>query len=456
MAEGERSAKEREAARRAREAARRGRGGPLDQEDRDPPAAPESEPGWLADDDADLQPVQDGLQPGAQAAFHEGSDAATGPDGLGERPSGTRRISHLEQRSRRPHTPRPARRHPAQGRRRHSWRGRIGALIAVIVAGALIWFLVELFQPFGTSPHGSVAVVIPPHAGAKQIGTILQRAGVIPHGFLFDVRATLSDERGDLRSGTYHLQQDMSYSAVLAALTKAPKAAPTSELTISEGHTRQHVAALLRRQKIHGSYLAASRHSPLLDPHKYGAPRRVPSLEGFLFPDTFTLVAPVKASAIVADQLKDFKRRFAGVNLGYARSKHLTPYDVLTVASLVEAEAASAKARPLIASVIYNRLADHMMLQFDTTTQYATGNFTKPLTVSQLKSNSPYNTHTHFGLPPTPINSPGLASIEAAAHPARTHYLYFFAKPCSNQSVFATSYAQFQHLLAVDRRAHCR
>ena len=75
--------------------------------------------------------------------------------------------------------------------------------------------------------------------------------------------------------------------------------------------------------------------------------------------------------------------------------------------------------------------------------------------MSQLKSNSPYNTHTHFGLPPTPIDSPGLASIAAAAHPARTPYLYFFAKPCSNQTVFATSYAQFQHLLAVDRRPHC-
>ena len=163
----------------------------------------------------------------------------------------------------------------------------------------------------------------------------------------------------------------------------------------------------------------------------------------------------MKVSALVADQLKDFKRRFAKVNLSYARSKHLSPYDVLMVASLIEAEAASQKARPLIASVIYNRLADHMMLQFDSTTQYATGNFTRPLTVSQLNSNSPYNTHTHFGLPPTPINSPGLASIEAAAHPARTHYLYFFAKPCTNQTVFATSYAQFQHLLAVDRRPHC-
>ena len=456
----DRSAEEREAARREREA-RRQRAGVFNEPDSDPlpPTAPEPDPelpvDWGDDADHDLHHDDDD-DDDEQFGFHDGNDAGLGAAATGERPSGTRRISHMEQRSRRPHKPRPVRRRPAPGGRRHSWAGRIGALIAVILAGAFIWFLVELFQPLGTSPHGRVTVVIPPHSSAKEIGALLQRDGVISHSVFFELRATLDGERSKLRSGTYHLQQDMSYGAVLSALTKAPRAAPTTQLTISEGHTRHYVAALLRKQKIRGNYMAATRRSPLLDPHKYGAPRSVPSLEGFLFPDTFTLVAPAKVSALVSDQLRDFKRRFAGVNLSYARSKHLTPYDVLTVASLIQAEAASQKARPLIASVIYNRLADHMMLQFDTTTQYATGNFTKPLTVSQLRSKSPYNTHTHFGLPPTPINSPGLASIEAAAHPARTHDLYFFAKPCSNQTVFATSYAQFQHLLAVDRRPHCK
>lgn len=447
MADGERTPEEREAARRQREAARRARTGVFnEQEDVDSVTLAHAEP-----EDED-QGEDEG-----EISFDQPDDGWLAGEAAEERPSGTKRISRLEQRSIRPRKPVPVRRRPAAPRRRrHSWRGRIGSLIALILAGALIWFLVELFQPLGTSPHGQVTVIIPAHSSTKQIGALLQRDGVIAHGFFFELRAALSGERGDLRSGTYHLQQDMSYASVLSALTKAPKAAPTTQLTISEGHTRQYVSALLRKQKIKGNYLAATRHSPLLDPRTYGAPRKVPSLEGFLFPDTFTLVTPVKMSALVADQLKDFKRRFARVNLSYVRSKHLTPYHVLTVASLIEAEAASDKARPLIASVIYNRLADHMMLQFDSTTQYATGNFTRPLTVSQLKSNSPYNTHTHFGLPPTPINSPGLASIQAAAHPARTHYLYFFAKPCSNQTVFASSYAQFQHLLAVDRRPHCK
>jgi UPF0755 protein len=454
----DRSAEEREAARREREAARARRPGVFEQQDPAAPAAAPAQNDLPQDgdhnhgdhDDGDLHQLDDDGADG----FHEGDDADLG-EAPGETPVGTRRISRLEQRSLRPHQHRTVRRRPPHSRRRGRWRGRLAALIALILAGALIWFLIELFQPLGTSPHGNVTVVIPPKSSTKEIGALLQREGVIPRGLFFELRATLGGDRGDLRSGTYHLQQGMSYASVLSVLAKPPHAAPTTELTISEGHTRAYVNALLRKQKIKGNYLAATRHSRLLNPHAYGAPRRVPSLEGFLFPDTFTLVKPAKVSALVADQLKDFKRRFAGVNLGYARSKHLSPYDVLTVGSLIEAEAASEKARPLIASVIYNRLADHMMLQFDTTTQYATGNFTKPLTVSQLKSKSPYNTHTHFGLPPTPINSPGLASIEAAAHPARTHYLYFFAKPCSNQTVFATSYAQFQHLLAVDRRPHC-
>jgi UPF0755 protein len=469
MADSERSAEEREAARLEREAARRAQSGVFNQPEGDPALVadqPQPDAGhapfvdWSEgdgdghDDAGDGHDDADHVHEDDEAGFHEGDEAGPGA-ATGEAPSGTRRISRMDQRSIRPHKARTVRRRPPHSRRRGRWRGRIAALIALILAGALIWFLVELFQPLGTSPHGNVTVVIPPKSSTKEIGALLQREGVIARGFFFELRATLGGERGDLRSGTYHLQRGMSYASVLDALSKAPKAAPTTQLTIAEGHTRAYVAALLHKQKIKGNYLAATRHSRLVNPHTYGAPRSVPSLEGFLFPDTFTLVKPVKASALVADQLKDFKRRFGGVNLGYARSKHLSPYDVLTVASLIEAEAASEKARPLIASVIYNRLADHMMLQFDTTTQYATGNYTRPLTVSQLKSKSPYNTHTHFGLPPTPIDSPGLASIEAAAHPAHTRDLYFFAKPCSNQTVFATSYAQFQHLLAVDRRPHC-
>ena len=143
------------------------------------------------------------------------------------------------------------------------------------------------------------------------------------------------------------------------------------------------------------------------------------------------------------------------MQLSQAHRLHLSGYDVITIASLIEAESASPGDDRLVSSVIDNRLRDHMMLQLDSTARYATGNFTKALTVTQLASRSPYNTHTHFGLPPGPINSPGLTALNAAAHPASSHYLYFFSKPCTNKTVFASSYAQFQLLLVRDRRLHC-
>jgi UPF0755 protein len=338
----------------------------------------------------------------------------------------------------------PPRRRPAHPPRRHSWPGRILALLLLVVAAALIWFLVELFQPFHGSPHGRVTVTIPAHSTASQVGDELARAGVVPSGFFFELRATLAGDRGDLRAGTYRLQLGMSYGAALKVLTTPPPAAKVTNVTIIEGRTRAQINDLLRGEGVSGSYFVATRRSPLINFAAYGAPRRTPDLEGFLFPDTYQLVEPISIQKLVNDQLRTFRQQFATVNLGYARSKHLTPYDVLVIASLVQAEAATTHDEPLVASVIYNRLALGMPLQLDSTTRYATGNYTKPLTQSQLNSRSPYNTRNHKGLPPTPIDNPGLSAIEAAAHPARTNFLYFVAKVCGNgSSAFESNYNQF-------------
>jgi UPF0755 protein len=148
---------------------------------------------------------------------------------------------------------------------------------------------------------------------------------------------------------------------------------------------------------------------------------------------------------LVAKQLQAFRQNIAKVDMRYARKKNLTVFDVVTIASMVEREASLPRERPLIASVVYNRLHDHMPLGIDATLRYALSDWTHPLTVSQLNSPSPYNTRKHLGLPPGPIGNPGLASLEAAAHPARTRFLYYVVKPCGNgEQVFSSSYAQFQ------------
>jgi cell division protein YceG involved in septum cleavage len=222
-----------------------------------------------------------------------------------------------------------------------------------------------------------------------------------------------------------------------------PVAVRTVTLTIPEGYTRSHTAEIAKQEGLRGSYEKASVHSKYIDPAKYGG-KDAKDLEGFLFPDTFELVKHAKAADLVQLQLEDFKRRIAGVSMSYARSKNLTVYDVVTIASMIEHEAGLESQRKLVAAVIYNRLHDGMPLGIDATTRFATGNYTRPLTESELAIESPYNTRTHAGLPPGPIDSPGLASIEAAARPAKADYLYYVAEPgACNKLAFSSTEAEF-------------
>jgi UPF0755 protein len=210
--------------------------------------------------------------------------------------------------------------------------------------------------------------------------------------------------------------------------TPPPVVLKTTTLTIPEGYSRAQTARVAREAGLRGSYMKASQGH-----------------EGFLFPDTFELEKGAPASDLVRLQLEDFKRRVAGVDMAYARSKNLTTRDVVTIASMVEREAQLEKERPLIAAVIYNRLHEGMPLGIDATIRFATGNYDRPLTESELAVESPYNTRTNAGLPPGPIGSPGLASIEAAAHPAKVDYLYYVVKPGTcGEDAFSSSAAEFE------------
>ena len=195
---------------------------------------------------------------------------------------------------------------------------------------------------------------------------------------------------------------------------------------------------------------------PLLSARTYlraSGPRRIPGfgpkrrkLEGFLFPATYDFLANTTSAQLLRAQLQAFQRNWRSVNLSYARSKNLTPYDVLIIASLVEKEALAPDERPKIARVIYNRLKAHMNLGIDATTRYGLHvPATKSLTESELNSNNPYNTRNPriVGLPPTPIANPGLASIQAAAHPAPGDWLYFVRKPDLVHHYFTDNYQDF-------------
>jgi uncharacterized YceG family protein len=171
------------------------------------------------------------------------------------------------------------------------------------------------------------------------------------------------------------------------------------------------------------------------------------SLEGFLFPALYEFTQETSAEELVADQLQAFKERFRGVDLRYARSKNLTPFDVLIIASMIEKETAVPRERRLVAAVIYNRLHNRMPLGIDATIRYGLDiPGTESLTKDALRSDTPYNTRLRPGLPPTPIANPGLASLRAAANPARNvDYLYYVRKPDSLAHYFTASESDFLH-----------
>ena len=333
------------------------------------------------------------------------------------------------------------------GRRTTRGRRGPGRVIALVVLALILlgvgWFLVSLFQPFKGDGDGGapVRVTIPPGSSLSQIADRLEQKGVVDNAGFFQLRARLMGHGGDLRPGSYQLRKDMSFAAALDVL-KEGVPPNVVQVSIPEGLSRKEIAPLTGG--LRGSYVRATRRSPALDPRDYGA-KGATSLEGFLFPATYELKKGQTVRRLRDQQLEQFKGNFDKVDMRYAKRKNLTEYDVLIIASLVEREAMLAKERPIIASVIYNRLHDDIRLDIDATTRFAVGNWKRPLRQSELQNQSPYNTRVHPGLPPGPIGNPGLASIRAAAHPAKTGFLFYVVKPgtCGEHN-FAKTDAEFQ------------
>jgi len=321
-------------------------------------------------------------------------------------------------------------------------------IFAVIAALFALWFLASLFQPFHGDGSGQVQVTVPKGSSVSEVGDLLAEEDVIANSTLFQVRVTLAGKRSEIYSGNFTLAHDMSYGDAIDALSEPP-VKRTLTVTIPEGYTRSQVAQLVEEVGVPGDYTRATIKSRYLDPAEYGG-KGAKDLEGFLFPDTFEMKPKAPVEDLVELQLKDFRGRIKGVDMKYAKSKNLTVFDVVTIASMVEDEAGVDSQRGLVASVIYNRLRDGMPLGIDATIRFATGNYTRPLTESELAIDSPYNSRTNVGLPPGPISNPGLASIEAAAHPPKTDYLFYVTTPgACGKLTFAKTEAEFE--AAVDR-----
>jgi peptidoglycan lytic transglycosylase G len=425
---------------------------------RDEPPLPDHEPAPEAVDPQSTQP----LEPvGAIYARRTVSLPRPQTEELGhhtdswDRPIGTIRVSRGDYQAQPGAPGMPPHRNIGVQKTRRRWVRRFVVLLLILALAAVAVFVFMLYQPFHGKGYDAVVVKIPPGSSAGEIGDLLASKDVVDSGFFFALRARIGGDRGKLRAGTYTLKRSMPYKDALAALTEAPKAAPTIDVTLPEGPSRRELAPRVKQAGVRGSYVKASERSKALKPRNYGAPKGTKSLEGFLFPDTYQLRSRTATARQLVDmQVRTFRREFSKVDLARAKRRHLSRYDVLIIASMIEREAQVAKDRRLISAVIYNRLEKGIPLGIDATLRYRLNNWTKSLRESELNIDSDFNTRRRMGLPPTPIGNPGLASLRAAADPASNKYLFYVVKPCGNGAhAFSSTDAQFQKDVAAYNRA---
>jgi len=326
----------------------------------------------------------------------------------------------------------------------------VGAIVAVVVLVLALggWWIARQINPPG-APGRAVTVSIPDGSSDSQIASVLASKGVVTNAqvFRYYVKATSA---GPFKAGLYDgLHAPEAMSQVVKRLDRAPLPPPTRTLVVPEGLWLSEVRAKILQT--FPEMKPADLDHALATVHSKYQPAGSTNLEGFLFPATYQVLLTDVANPqkLVAQMVTKFDEEADSLNLTTgAKALGMTPYQVLTVASMVEEEAKVPGDRPKIARVISNRLAKGMSLGLDTTVEYALQQRVVNITNSQLATPSPYNTRLHAGLPPTPISSPGRASLEAALNPTPGDWIYFVLAAKDGSQYFTSSYSDFQRATA--------
>jgi UPF0755 protein len=337
-------------------------------------------------------------------------------------------------------------------RRRRAWAVALmlaGVPLAVVAAIALwVWWQLD---PPGESGE-AIEVQIDDGWSVSRIGDELVDRDVIDSSAVFNVYTRLKDAR-DFQAGTYELHRDMGVRPAVNALKGGPEL-DYAELSVPPGLWTQEVATRVGEQlpgRSADAFLAAVRNGSKRSKYQ---PEGQSSLEGLLWPDTYRIANSDDEIDVLGALVGQFEQHADALGLERATTEGRTPYEILTVASLIEAEAKVDEERALIASVIYNRLRQNMPLQIDATLLYASGDPTKQsITEADQQTDSPYNTYTRAGLPPTPIANPSEASIRAALAPAQSDYLYYVIGDKEGRHKFARTFAEHQQNVAAARAA---
>ncbi len=312
-----------------------------------------------------------------------------------------------------------------------SRRGRSLAVAALLT--------LSLVAACGTK--GVVQVTIPAGSSVREATDSLHKAGLVSLTALFRLYVKMSGRDHAVRPGTFVIARGSSWNTILDTLTRGRGL--SYSITIPEGLTLAAIESLLvEKLKLPPDSVArAARDSSLRASHNVSAR----TLEGYLFPDTYSFPLGVTASSAVTATLERFETLWDTTWNSRLGELSLTRHEIVTLASIIEREAVVAEERPVISAVYHNRLRIGMALQADPTVQYANGQHKERVLLKDLQVNSPYNTYKHPGLPPGPIASPGTQSIRAALFPADVRFLYFVAHPDGHHE-FRNTYAE--HLAA--------
>lgn len=300
----------------------------------------------------------------------------------------------------------------------------------VFLVAAVSWLLLSVSCAFSdmteVSGEDTVYVRIAPGMSSSQVGQLLEEQGVIDSRLKFWLAVKLNNAGSKLQVGVFELQRNMQAGDALNVLINGRAAAV--RVTVPEGLNVRQVAKLFAEQGLvdEQEFLEEARE---FAPYDYieEAPGADYRIEGFLFPETYDFASDATPRDVMQKMADEFDSRLTPDMRRRAEEEELSIYELVNLASLVEKEAKYSEDRPVIAQVFFKRLAIDMPLQSDTTLQYLRDEVKEDLSIADTEVESPYNTYLHYGLPPGPIASPGMASIEAVLNPADTDYLYFVA-----------------------------
>lgn len=316
----------------------------------------------------------------------------------------------------------------------------LGVLVLAGIGGSRI-YLTSIGVYGESEPGKKVEFNIPEGASAQEVGRLLERAGIIDSATGLRIKLYLDDRDFNFQAGRYEIRTGLTVEDALAVLSEGPLVEFVT-VTFPEGIWLTDFARILAKDTHIGerSFLDLVQNARIRS--KY-LPEGVDTLEGLLYPSTYQIIERDDARSVAQRLLEEFEKQAEAAGIARAEELGYTPYEIIIIASMIEAEAKIDEERAMVARVIYNRLDADMRLDIDATVNYAIQDHKLGLTTTDLDVDSPYNTRKFTGLPPTPIGASGKAALEAALNPADGDWLFYVLEDCDGNHAFSESYDEF-------------